>query len=101
MATFLTIVTVAYAVILVLVLAVSLITIAVLLWRVGTTLGQIAGGLQVVRQQTAPLGQHVDALNGSLAAVSEGLQSAAGHLAAADERIGAAMGEPSTPAKVA
>ena len=76
MISFLTIVTVIYAVVLVLVLAVSLSTILYYLWSIGTTLGKISGGLQVVRDQTAPLPGHLEAINGALDQVASGLAGA-------------------------
>lgn len=90
----LTVVTVAYALVLVVVVAVSLIVIGRALWSLGTTLGQISGGLKVVERQTAPLAGYVDALNGGLSAVSAGLTSVAGHLSDADDELAMAMGEP-------
>ena len=87
--------TIGYAVILVLVLAVSLTIIAATLWSVGTTLGQVAGGLRVVEQQTAPLAGHLNGLNGGLGAVADGLRPATEHLAVTDAHLAAALGEPS------
>ncbi len=91
---FLTVITVAYVLVLVVVVAVSLIIVGRALWSLGTTLGQISGGLKVVEQQTAPLAGYVDALNGGLSTVSEGLTSVAGHLSDADDELAMAMGEP-------
>ena len=91
---FLTVVTIGYVVVLVVVLAISLILVGRALWSLGTTISQIAGGLKVVERQTAPLGGYVDALNGGLGAVNAGLGSVAGHLTAADDELAMAMGEP-------
>lgn len=91
---FLTVVTIVYVLILVVVLAVSLILIARSLWSLGTTLGKISGGLKVVEAQTAPLGGYVTALNDGLGNVATGLVSVAGHLTAADDELAMAMGEP-------
>ncbi len=90
----LAVVTLVYAVILVVVLAVSLITIGRALWSIETTLGRISAGLKVVERQTAPLGGYVSALNDGLATVSTGLGSVAGHLSGADDELAVALGEP-------
>lgn len=91
---FLTVVTIAYVLVLVVVVAVSLIIVGRALWSLGTTLGQISGGLKVVEEQTAPLAGYIDALNGGLSTVSAGLTSVAGHLSDADDELAMAMGEP-------
>jgi uncharacterized protein YoxC len=91
---FLTVVTVAFVLVLVVVVAVSLIIVGRTLWSVGTTLGKIAGGLKVVERQTAPLAGYVDALNEGLSTVKTGLTSVAGHLSDANDELAMAMGEP-------
>jgi hypothetical protein len=91
--TFLTWVTVIYAVVLVLVLAVSLITILYYLWSIGTTLGKISGGLAAVREQTDPLGGHITAINGALQSVSEGLAGALEDLGHTNSALGVVVGE--------
>ncbi len=90
----LTWVTVIYAVVLVLTLAVGLIAILVTLWNVAKQLGQIAGGLRVVEQNTAPLNSGIEKLNSSLSDLAGGLMvaessfaSAEGHLQATLEAI--------------
>lgn len=55
----LTVVTLIYAAVLVGALATTLITIAVYLWRIAATLGQVRDALSVVRTRTAPLEQHL------------------------------------------
>lgn len=97
----LTVLTVAYAVILVVVLAATLITILYYLRKIGSTLGQIAGGLQVVERQTEPLAGQIGAINGGLTSISAGLSGAAEHLAATDELLAAVGGEAVGEAKVA
>jgi hypothetical protein len=97
----LTILTVIYALILVIVLAATLITILYYLWRIGTTLGKIAGGLQQVETQTAPLAEKIDGINAGLGAVKAGLGTAAGHLAATDELLASVAGETTSVPKVA
>ena len=98
---FLATVTVIYAIVLVIVLAVSLITILWYLWSIGTTLGKIRAGLEVVRQQTAPLPSHIEAINGALDAVAGGLSGAFDDLQATDAALGEVMGETSPPSRVA
>ena len=98
---FLTAVTVIYAIVLVLVLAASLIAILYYLWSIGTTLGKIRAGLGVVREQTAPLSGHVEAINGALGSTAEGLSGALDDLAATDAALGEVMGESSAAGKVA
>src|SRR5579871_6893501 len=101
MMTFLTWVTVIYAIILVLVLAVSLILIVYYLWSIGTTLGKISAGLGIVRQQTVPLGGHISAINGALGSVRDGLAAALEDLAHTNAALGAVVGEPPEAEKVA
>src|SRR5215212_2206778 len=93
MIAFLTWVTVMYALVLVVVLAVSLIAILYYLWSIGTTLGKIRAGLEVVRDQTAPLGGHLEAINGALGAVAGGLSGALDDLAATDAALAGLTGE--------
>src|SRR5438067_13743711 len=99
MITFLTWVTVVYALVLVIVLAVSLIAIFYYLWRIGTTLGKISGGLSMVRQQTQPLGGFVDAINGALSTVASGLNGALDDLAEANVALGELVGAPAEDAE--
>jgi hypothetical protein len=99
--TFLTWVTVLYALVLVLVLAMSLSTILYYLWRIGTTLGTISAGLGVVRQQTAPLGGHVEAINGTLATVGADFGAALDDLAEVNDALGTLAGEPPVKEQVA
>lgn len=94
MITFLTWVTVIYALVLVVVLAASLIAILYYLWSIGTTLNKIGAGLGIVRQQTAPLGSSIEAINGALSTVSTGLGGALEDLAAVNEALGGLVGEP-------
>src|SRR5215212_7263051 len=101
MMTFLTWVTVIYALVLVVVLAVSLLLILYYLWSIGTTLGKIRAGLLVVRDQTAPLAGHVEAINGALSVVAGDLSGARDDLLTVDGALAQVMGEasaPSTPA---
>src|SRR5436305_10589863 len=94
----LTWVTVIYALVLVVVLAVSLIAILYYLWSIGTTLGKIRAGLLLVRDQTAPLGGQVEAINGALGVVAGDLSAARDDLLAVDGALAQVMGEATPPA---
>jgi hypothetical protein len=99
---FLTWVSIIYALVLVLVLAVSLIAIFYYLWSIGTTLQKISGGLAIVRDQTAPLTGQIQAINGALSTVGAGFGGALDDLAAVDAALGGLVGEPAgTTEKVA
>ena len=98
---FLTWVTVIYALVLVVVLAVSLIAILYFLWSIGTTLGKIRAGLGVVRDQTAPLGEHIEAINGALGVVAADLSAARDDLLTTDSALAQVMGEAPASEKVA
>lgn len=86
--------TVVYAIVLVVAIAASVITIGVALARTARSLDRIAAGLVVVEHQTQPLGAAVDALNAGLGEVATRLGAAADHLATADDELAAALGEP-------
>ncbi len=98
---FLTVATIVYALVLVVVLAVSLIAILYYLWSIGTTLGKIRDGLLVVRDQTAPLSGHIEAINGALGAVASGFSGALEDLSSTDAALAEALGEPASGDKVA
>ena len=101
MMTFLTWVTVIYALVLVIVLAASLIAILYYLWSIGTTLGKISAGLGVVRQQTTPLGGHITAITEALESVRDGLSGALDDLAHTNAALGTAVGDAAPVEKVA
>ena len=61
--------TVAYAAILVLAVAASLIAILVQLWRIGTVLGEVGASLKDVAAETAPLGGYLKALHDTFVGV--------------------------------
>ena len=61
--------TVAYAAVLVLALAASLIAILVQLWRIGSVLAQVGASLKDVATTTAPLGAYLKALHDAFADV--------------------------------
>lgn len=91
---FLAWVTVVYAGVLVVVLACSLIAIFYYLWSIGTTLAKIGAGLGIVRQQSAPLGGYIGAINGALTTVSTGFTSALDDLADVNGALGSVLGDP-------
>ena len=66
----------------VLVLVAYLIGIIVALWRAKNSLAKLAGGLVAIRDNTEPLGQHVQAINGGLSVLLTGLLAVNGDLAA-------------------
>ena len=66
----------------VLVLVVYLIGIIVALWRAKDSLTKLAGGLVAIRNNTQPLGQHMQGINGGLSALLKGLLAVNGDLAA-------------------
>jgi hypothetical protein len=101
MMAFLTWVTVIYALVLVVVLAVSLIAILYYLWSIGTTLGKIRAGLGVVRDQTAPLGGQIEAINGALGTVAVDLSAARDDLLSTDSALAQVMGEATPSDQVA
>jgi hypothetical protein len=79
--------TVIYAVVLVLVLAVGLILILMTLLSIGDKLGKIAAGLKLVESQTAPLNPAVEKLNEGLAMLSGGMHIVDSHFTGADEHL--------------
>lgn len=81
--------TVIYAVVLVLALAVSLITICFYLWRIGSALAEVKRGLIQAQENTAPLQGHIEFINNGLSGVGDGLQSVDAHLAGVDESLNA------------
>ena len=66
----------------VLVLVVYLIGIIIALWRAKNSLAKLAGGLVAIRDNTQPLGQHLQAINGGLSALLKGLLAVNSDLAA-------------------
>lgn len=74
--------TLAVAAAVVLVLVAYLVGIIIALWDAGNCLAKLAGGLVAIRDNTAPLGRDVEALNGGLGALLKGLLAVNGDLAA-------------------
>lgn len=66
----------------VLVLVVYLLGIIVALWGAKNSLAKLAGGLIAIRDNTQPLGEHVQAINGGLSTLLTGLLAVNGDLAA-------------------
>ena len=65
----------------VLVLVVYLLGITYALWSTGSNLQKLAGGLIAVRDNTDPLGEHIQAINGGLSALLSGLLAVNNNLA--------------------
>lgn len=88
----LTILTIAAVAIVVLVLAVFLIAILVTVRRIGgsdsSDLGKLAGGLEAVQTQTAPLPQDLTTINGALVALLGHLRAIDDHLSATARALG-------------
>ncbi len=66
----------------VLVLVVYLIGIIIALYGAKKNLAKLAGGLVAVRDNTHPLGQHIQSINGGLSTLLKGLLAVNGDLAA-------------------
>ena len=66
----------------VLVLVVYLSGIIVALWGAKNSLEKLAGGLVAIRDNTQPLGEHMQAVNGGLSTLLKGLLAVNGDLAA-------------------
>ena len=93
MLTVLTVISLVLAAVYVLVLAVTLITVAVYLLRAGRLATQLVAGLQAVDEQTARLPEYLKTINAALGELRTGLLSVDGHLVSV---AGAAGLEPST-----
>lgn len=74
--------TLAVTALIVLVLVAYLVGIIVALWGAGNSLAQLAGGLVAIRDNTQPLGDHVQAINGGLSTLLKGLLAVNEDLAA-------------------
>ena len=66
----------------VLVLVVYLVGIIIALWGAKNFLAKLAGGLIAIRDNTQPLGEHVQAINGGLSTLLKGLLAVNADLAA-------------------
>ena len=66
----------------VLVLVIYLVGIIIALWGAKRRLAKLAGGLVAIRDNTAPLGDKIGAINGGLTTLLQGLLGVNGDLAA-------------------
>ena len=73
-------VTIIVVALVVLVLVLYLLGIILSLYRAGTHLEKLAGGLQKVVDDTAPLEGHLTTINGALGQLNDGLESVDNHL---------------------
>ena len=80
MTTILTYASVLVAAIVVVALVVYLVAIIIALRRAGDNLQALAGGLQQVVDNTAPLPAHLTTINGALGTLKDGLHSVDQHL---------------------
>lgn len=80
MLTLLTVISIALAVVYVLVLAVTLITVAFFLLRSARLVRTLAGGLEAVDANTTQLPSYLTTINGALVHLLGGLRSVDGHL---------------------
>lgn len=64
----------------VLVLVVYLIGIIIALWKAGTHLQNLAGGLEKIAEDTSPLKKHLTTINDALTQLHSGLTSVDNHL---------------------
>ena len=76
-----------YLIVLVLALAVSLITIFVYLWKIGSALAQVELALLNTETNTRPLTGHVTTINEGLTAVCEELKAAEENLGATGDAL--------------
>lgn len=79
--------TIIYLIVLVLALAVSLIAIFIYLWKIGSALAGVERALVQTKANTAPLKGHLDAINGGLIGVRDGLGLVDEHLASTDSSL--------------
>lgn len=79
--------TVIYLVVLVVALAVSLIAIFIYLWKIGSALAAVERALVQTKTNTQPLEEHIEAINGGLVGVRDGLMLVDKHLASTDESL--------------
>ncbi len=72
--------TIIVVVLVVLVLVIYLTGIIIALWRAGNHLKELAGGLQKIENDTAPLTERLTTINGALDQLHGGLSSVNKHL---------------------
>ena len=85
--------TLIYTAVLTSALGASLAAILVYLRRIAGTLGEVHGALAVVKQETEPLGEHLQRLQDATATPAEGLADAHARLAHADEALSSLTGQ--------
>ena len=78
----LTVLSLVVALAIVLVLVIYLCIIIYNLWEAGSLLQKLAGGLQAIQKNTAPLPEDIPAINGALASLLQKLLNVNGNLAA-------------------
>lgn len=83
----LNVLTLVYALVLVLVLAISLIRILRALASIARIFGKIDTGLKVVETQTSPLNGHIESVTVGLESIEKGLKSINAHLGGADKKL--------------
>ncbi len=76
----LTYITVIIVALVVLILVIHLVLIIFHLWRGANRLKQLVGGLQKIADDTDPLQNKVEIINGALSQLNSGLKSVDGHL---------------------
>jgi len=80
MTSLLTRITVGLVSVIVVVLASHLILVAAALFRANRNLAKLVGGLEAIRDNTAPLGDDLTAINGAAIALRDGLLAVDEHL---------------------
>jgi hypothetical protein len=80
MTSLLTRITVGLVSVIVVVLASHLILVAAALFRANRNLSKLVGGLEAIRDNTAPLGDDLTAINGAAIALRDGLVAVDEHL---------------------
>lgn len=90
--TLLTILTILAAAVLLVALGIGLYYIAVALEGIGDSLDKIAYGVRAIEQESNPLPECIDGINGSLAPVVGGFEAVGGSLTSADQHLGNVAG---------
>ncbi len=80
--------TLIYIAVLVSALGSSLVAILVQLWRIAGALGEVREVLEEVRDETAPLGGHLQGVQEAVAGTAQGLGDVGARLARVDDGLG-------------
>src|SRR3712207_1054769 len=80
--------TLIYTAVLVSALGSSLVAILVQLWRIAGALGEVREVLEDVRNETAPLGGHLQGVHGAVVGTAEGLGEVGARLARVNDGLG-------------